>query len=53
MAASASKGQLEQRRETVITWLAKLGILEETTCCTQESSPEYREALVIADSAVI
>jgi len=51
MAASSVKGQLEQRRETVITWLAKLGILEETTCCTQESSREYREALVIADSA--
>ncbi|MDD5692532.1 MAG: hypothetical protein PHP10_05070 [Candidatus Omnitrophica bacterium] len=51
MAASSAKGQLEQRRETVLTWLAKLGILEETTCCTQESSPEYREALVIADSA--
>ncbi|TAM41626.1 hypothetical protein EPN54_01775 [bacterium] len=53
MAASANKGELDQRRETVITWLAKLGILEETTCCTQESSKEYREALVIADSAVI
>jgi len=53
MAASSVKGGLEQRRETVITWLAKLGILEETTCCTQESSKEYREALVIADSAVI
>ncbi|MHB8154729.1 MAG: glucose-6-phosphate isomerase family protein, partial [Candidatus Omnitrophota bacterium] len=53
MAASAVKGGLEQRRETVITWLAKLGILEEITCCTQESSKEYREALVIADSAVI
>ena len=53
MAASNSKGELEQRRETVITWLAKLGILEETTCCAQESSKEYREALVIADSAVI
>ncbi len=53
MAASSVKGELEQRRETVITWLAKLGILEETTCCTQESSKEYREALVIADSVVI
>ncbi len=53
MAASAVKGELEQRRETVIIWLAKLGILEETICCTQESSKEYREALVIADSAVI
>ncbi|MDD5692652.1 MAG: hypothetical protein PHP10_05695, partial [Candidatus Omnitrophica bacterium] len=49
MAASSAKGQLEQRRETVITWLAKLGVLEETTCCTQESRPEYREALVIAE----
>ncbi|TAM41625.1 phosphoglycerate kinase [bacterium] len=53
MSASAAKGELDQRRETVITWLAKLGILEETTCCNQESSKEYREALVIADSAVI
>ena len=53
MAASANRGELEQRRDAVLTWLAKLGILEETTCCTQESSKEYREALVIADSAVI
>jgi len=53
MAASVAKGELENRRDTVITWLAKLGILEETQCCTQESSKEYREALVIADSAVI
>jgi len=53
MAASANRGELEQRRDTVLTWLAKLGILEETACCAQESSKEYREALVIADSAVI
>jgi len=49
MSASNAKGELEQRRDTVITWLAKLGILEETQCCNQESSKEYREALVIAE----
>ncbi|MDD5561216.1 MAG: hypothetical protein PHT50_03685 [Candidatus Omnitrophica bacterium] len=53
MAASFAKGELDNRREAIITWLAQLGILEETQCCTQESSKEYREALVIADSAVI
>ncbi|MFA4854564.1 MAG: hypothetical protein WC616_04345 [Candidatus Omnitrophota bacterium] len=50
MAASANKGEFDQRRDIVLLWLAKLGILEESMCCTQESSREYREALVIADS---
>jgi hypothetical protein len=50
MSASAMKGQFDQRRATVVTWLAKLGILEESICCTRESSKDYKEAVVIADS---
>jgi len=50
IAASLAKGQLSQRRDNVIAWLAKLGMLEEAQCCMQESSREYREALVIAES---
>ncbi len=50
MAASAAKGEFGKRRETVIAWLAKMGMLEETHCCTQEASKEYKEAIVIAES---
>ncbi|MDD5561969.1 MAG: hypothetical protein PHT50_07605 [Candidatus Omnitrophica bacterium] len=50
IAASVIKGEFAQRKETVILWLAKLGILEEGPCYTEQSSREYKEALVIVDS---
>ena len=50
MAVCAMKNEFDARRATVIVWLARMGMLEESLCCGQQASTEYKEALVIADS---
>ncbi len=49
MAASIAKGELAKRKSDVVTWLAKLGMLQEELDCCQESSPQYRQALVLVE----
>jgi len=49
MAASIAKGELANRKGDVITWLAKLGMLQEELDCCQESSAQYRQALVLVE----
>ncbi|TAM41624.1 triose-phosphate isomerase, partial [bacterium] len=49
MAASVAKGELANRKGDVVTWLAKLGMLQEELDCCQESSPQYRQALVLVE----
>ncbi len=49
MAASIAKGELAKRKSDVVTWLAKLGMLQEELDCCQESSPQYRKALVLVE----
>ncbi|MEI6831172.1 MAG: phosphoglycerate kinase [Candidatus Omnitrophota bacterium] len=52
LAACSQKGELGANKERLMVLLVKMGILEETQCCLQEASQEYKEALVLADSLV-
>ncbi|MFA5149604.1 MAG: phosphoglycerate kinase [Candidatus Omnitrophota bacterium] len=50
LAACSQKGEMEVNKERLMALLVKIGIVEETQCCLQEASNEYKEALVLADS---
>ncbi|MCX5695737.1 MAG: triose-phosphate isomerase [Candidatus Omnitrophica bacterium] len=50
LAACSQKGELDSHREQLMALLVRIGILEETQCCLQEASNEYKEALVLTDS---
>jgi len=50
LAACSQKGELDSHREHLMALLVRIGILEETQCCLQEASNEYKEALVLTDS---
>ncbi|MFH1457814.1 MAG: phosphoglycerate kinase [Candidatus Omnitrophota bacterium] len=52
LAACSQKGELNRMQERVMVLLIKMGILEESACCTQEASREYKEALILVDSLV-
>jgi len=52
LAACSQKGEMNRMQERVMVLLIKMGILEESACCTQEASREYKEALVLVDSLV-
>jgi hypothetical protein len=53
MAACVQKGEFEARRDDIMVLLVKMGILEEKRCCLQDCSPEYKEALVLADALAV
>jgi glyceraldehyde-3-phosphate dehydrogenase type I len=50
LAACSQKGELGANKERLMALMVKIGIVEETQCCLQEASKEYKEALVLADS---
>lgn len=50
LAACSQKGELGANKERLMALLVKIGIVEETQCCLQEASREYKEALVLADA---
>jgi hypothetical protein len=50
LAACSQKGIFGANKERLMVLLVRIGIVEETQCCLQEASNEYKEALVLADS---
>jgi len=50
LAACSQKGELEAHRDSLKVLLVKTGILQETTCCVDDASQEFKEALVLAEA---